>query len=87
MPSAFTPNGDGLNDIFRPIPVGIEKLVYFKVYNRYGEMIFSTSEVGKGWNGIYKGKSQGNEMFVWYVLGVDYLGRKVFKKGETRLIR
>ena len=87
VPTAFTPNGDGLNDQLLPIPVGISQIVYFKVYNRYGEMVFSTNEIGKGWNGIYKGRDQGNESFVWHVLGIDYLGKPVFKKGESTLIR
>ena len=76
-----------MNDILAPVPVGIEKFNYFKLYNRYGELVFSTSEVGKGWNGIFKGKPQGNESFVWHVKGVDYLGREYFKKGQTTLVR
>ena len=87
VPTAFTPNGDGLNDILAPIPVGIDKFIYFKLYNRYGELVFSTTEVGKGWNGIFKGKSQGNESYVWHVKGIDYLGREYFKKGQTTLVR
>jgi gliding motility-associated-like protein len=87
IPTAFTPNGDGLNDNLIPIPVGIVKIVYFKVYNRYGEMVFTTEEIGKGWNGVYKGRDQGNESFVWHVLGIDYLGKPLFKKGQSTLIR
>jgi gliding motility-associated-like protein len=87
VPTAFTPNGDGLNDVLTPIPVGIDKFIYFKLYNRYGELVFSTTEVGKGWNGIFKGKLQGNESYVWHVKGVDYLGREYFKKGQTTLVR
>jgi len=87
VPSAFTPNDDNLNDRLIPIPVGIAKLVYFKVYNRFGEMVFSTEDIGKGWNGVYKGRDQGNESFVWHALGVDYLGNPVFRKGQSTLIR
>ena len=87
IPTAFTPNGDGLNDNLIPIPVGIVKIIYFKVYNRYGEMVFTTEEIGKGWNGVYKGRDQGNESFVWHVLGIDYLGKPLFKKGQSTLIR
>ncbi|MFN5422223.1 MAG: T9SS type B sorting domain-containing protein [bacterium] len=87
VPTAFTPNGDGLNDLLKPIPVGISSLEYFKVYNRYGELIFSTTEIGKGWNGIYKGRDQGNESFVWQAQGIDYLGNTVVRKGQTTLIR
>jgi gliding motility-associated-like protein len=87
VPTAFTPNDDNLNDRLIPIPVGIAQLVYFKVYNRYGEMVFSTEEIGKGWNGVYKGRDQGNESFVWHALGIDYLGNPVFRKGQSTLIR
>ena len=87
VPTAFTPNDDNLNDLLIPIPVGIAQLVYFKVYNRYGEMVFSTEEIGKGWNGVYKGRDQGNESFVWHALGIDYLGNSVFRKGQSTLIR
>ena len=87
IPTAFTPNGDGLNDNLIPIPVGIVKIIYFKVYNRFGEMVFTTEEIGKGWNGVYKGRDQGNESFVWHVLGIDYLGKPLFKKGQSTLIR
>ena len=87
VPTAFTPNGDGLNDQLKPIPVGIASLVYFKVYNRYGELVFSTDVVGKGWDGVYKGRDQSNESFVWQAMGIDYLGNQVFRKGQTTLIR
>ena len=87
MPTAFTPNGDGLNDNLIPIPVGIVSIEYFKVYNRYGDLVFNTNSIGKGWNGVYKGRDQGNETFVWQVLGKDYLGRPLYKKGESTLIR
>jgi gliding motility-associated-like protein len=87
VPTAFTPNDDNLNDRLIPIPVGISQLVYFKVYNRYGELVFQTEEIGKGWNGVYKGKDQGNESFVWHALGVDYLGNPVFRKGQSTLVR
>lgn len=87
VPTAFTPNGDGLNDQLKPIPVGISSLVYFKVYNRFGELVFSTTEIGKGWNGVFKGRDQGNESFVWQAQGIDYLGNTVLRKGQATLIR
>lgn len=87
VPSAFTPNGDGLNDIFRPTPVGIQKLDYFRVYNRYGELVYETSEIGKGWNGIYKGIQQNGGNYVWAVKGVDRTGRERLLKGNVILIR
>lgn len=87
VPTAFTPNGDQLNDFLVPVPVGISEFEYFRVYNRYGQLVFSTTEVGRGWDGKIGGKDQGSDSFVWYVRGRDYTGRVIFKKGQTTLIR
>jgi gliding motility-associated-like protein len=87
VPTAFTPNGDRLNDFLVPVPVGISEFEYFRVYNRYGQLVFSTTEVGRGWDGKIGGKDQGSDSFVWYVRGRDYTGRVIFKKGQTTLIR
>jgi gliding motility-associated-like protein len=87
VPTAFTPNGDGLNDLLVPLPVGISEYEYFRVYNRYGQLVFSTTEVGKGWDGKISGKDQGSDTFAWYVRGRDYTGKVIFKKGISTLIR
>jgi len=87
VPDAFTPNGDGLNDIFRPIPVGIKSLKFFRVYNRLGQLVYSTSTINDGWDGTFKGVPQDPGVFVWMAQGVDYLGNIIFKKGSVTLIR
>ena len=87
VPSAFTPGGDGHNDVLRPICVGIRELNYFRVYNRWGQLVFSTSEIGKGWDGTIKGQPQSTANFVYMAQGVDYTGRVIFKKGNVMLIR
>ena len=87
VPSAFTPNGDGNNDLFRPILVGIEKLDYFKVYNRWGQLIYMTQQTEGGWDGKINGKLQETGTYVYMVEGVDYLGKIIQKKGTTVLIR
>jgi gliding motility-associated-like protein len=87
VPTGFTPNGDGLNDFLVPIPAGISEFEYFRVYNRYGQLVFSTTEVGKGWDGKIAGKDQGSDTFAWYVKGRDYTGKAIFKKGTSTLIR
>ncbi|MEO6406568.1 MAG: PKD domain-containing protein [Ferruginibacter sp.] len=87
VPSAFTPNGDNNNDVARPILIGMKSLTYFRVYNRFGELMFATSEIGKGWNGNYKGKAQDAATFVWYAEGVTYKGEVKKKKGYVILIR
>lgn len=87
MANAFTPDGNGHNDVFRPILVGISRLNFFRVFNRWGELVFATSESGKGWNGIFHGIRQEAGTYVYMVQGVDYLGRPHFKKGTFILVR
>jgi gliding motility-associated-like protein len=87
VPTAFTPNNDGKNDVFRPIAVGILNIEYFRVFNRWGELVFSTTTNGKGWDGKIAGKEQATGTFVWVVKGVDYTGKSVFAKGTVTLIR
>jgi gliding motility-associated-like protein len=87
VPTAFTPNGDHDNDVIRPILLGMRSLAYFKVYNRFGELMFYTTEKEKGWDGIYKGKPQDPATFVWMAEGVTYKGQRKTKKGYVVLIR
>jgi gliding motility-associated-like protein len=87
VPTAFTPNNDGLNDIVRPIAVGIREIKYFAVYNRWGERVFYTTHNKHGWDGRINGRNQGSGVFVWMVSAVDYLGKPLFLKGTVALIR
>lgn len=87
MPSAFTPNGDGSNDVIRPIMAGIKQLNFFRVYNRWGQLVFSTSQPGKGWNGVLGSSQQSTDNFVYMVQAVDYLGKVITKKGNFILVR
>ena len=87
MANAFTPNGDGHNDTYRPILVGISRLNFFRVFNRWGQLVFATSEPGKGWDGFFREMRQEAGTFVYMVQGVDYLGRSHFKKGAFVLVR
>lgn len=87
VPSAFTPNGDGKNDIVRPVGVGIATLQYFRIYNRWGQLVFSTSQTGKGWDGIFNGTPQPPGTYVFEAVGTDQLGNRVYKKGTIVLIR
>lgn len=87
VPTAFSPTGDRLNDEFKPILLGMKSLSYFRVYNRFGELVFSTSQNGKGWNGIYKGKPQDVGTYVWVAQGITYKGQVRRKKGFVVLIR
>ena len=87
VPTGFTPNGDGLNDVLKPIAVGIERIEYFRVYNRWGQLVFSTTVNGQGSDGEISGKPQTTNTYVWMVKAVDYTGKPVFQKGTATLIR
>ena len=87
VPSAFTPNGDGKNDVLRALPVGISKFEYFTLYNRYGQKVFSTEDYSKGWDGAFKGAQQNAGVYVWMASAIDFRGNKMFRKGTFVLIR
>lgn len=87
IPTAFTPNGDGKNDILKPIPAGIKIFSYFRIYNRWGQMIYNTSTIGNGWDGTFEGKEQPTGTYVFMAQATDYLGKLIFKKGTIVLIR
>jgi PKD repeat protein len=86
MPNAFVPTGTR-NNVLRPIPVGISTLDYFRVYNRWGQMVFQTTQVGKGWDGRVGGKLQDTGTYVWMVSGTDYTGKNIKRKGTAILIQ
>ncbi|MCZ2222598.1 MAG: gliding motility-associated C-terminal domain-containing protein [Chitinophagales bacterium] len=87
IPTAFTPNSDGKNDVLKPIPVGITKIDFFRIYNRAGQLIFETKEYMKGWDGTIGGTPQPSGTYVFTAQGVDYKGKIIFKKGTVVLIR
>ncbi len=65
VPNAFTPNQDGKNDYFRPLLFGNIKNYSFTIYNRFGQTIFESSELLKGWDGLYKGHPQDSDIYLW----------------------
>ena len=65
IPNAFTPNGDGKNELFMPVIGGNVKQYRFMIFNRWGELVFQTSEISKGWNGLYKNRQLDTNVFIW----------------------
>jgi len=65
VPAAFTPNNDGHNDLFKPIIYGTVIQFEFRILNRYGETVFYTKDISRGWDGTYKGLIQNTGTFVW----------------------
>ena len=91
-PNAFTPNGDGLNDLFMPvIEAGcFVKGYQFSVYDRYGTRIFMSVDPGKGWDGTYNGRPATPGTYFWEVHfngGQDYMRSVYYRKGDVTLIR
>jgi gliding motility-associated-like protein len=88
MPTGFTPNNDGNNDLIRPIIGGGELQQYrFTILNRWGEIIFQTSDRNKGWDGRYKGLLQDGHVYVW-TCSYQLAGEKIkLAKGSLVLIR
>jgi gliding motility-associated-like protein len=88
VPSAFSPNNDGRNDIFRPILSDEFSLREFIIYNRWGQVIFRTSETGSGWDGKARGLPQSSGVYVWTVAATDLrTGLKEEKTGTFTLVR
>ena len=70
-----------------PIAPGIATLQYFRVYNRWGQLVFSTSVIGQGWDGYLNGKLMDTGTYVWMVKGITYKGKTILKKGTMILVR
>jgi gliding motility-associated-like protein len=87
VPNAFSPNADGHNDILRPILAGIQRMEYFRVYSRWGQLVYSTAQHGNGWDGRVAGSLQGAGTYVWMVKALDYKGDPFFRKGVVMLVR
>ena len=86
IPNAFTPDGDGLNDLFR-IPPGTDfSLTNFSIYNIWGERIFMTTDLNSGWNGRVKGVDQSSGVYVYKINGFQN-DKPVFLKGTFTLVR
>ena len=87
VPTAFTPNGDGKNEKFYPFPVGIKSINYFRVFNRWGQMVFSSTKLNDGWDGRLGGAEQPTGTYVWMAQALTKDNKVITKKGTVTLIR
>jgi gliding motility-associated-like protein len=89
VPTAFTPNGDGTNDIIYPGGWGIRKLNYFKIFNRWGQLVFETNDLSIGWDGVFQGVPQNMETYVYQVSADTYSDKEptLSKTGTFKLLR
>ena len=86
-PSAFTPNNDGQNDRLFPFIAGVKTLTAFRVYNRWGNLLYQSQTDLPGWDGMYKGRPQPMDGYVWEAEAIDIDGNKIRRKGNVTLIR
>ncbi|TZF82313.1 T9SS type B sorting domain-containing protein [Pedobacter sp. BS3] len=86
VPNTFTPNGDGKNDELKVYSNYIQS-ISMKVFNQWGQMIFSTTEKDKGWDGTYKGEQQPVGVYIYVVSVTLQDGKTITKKGAVNLIR
>jgi gliding motility-associated-like protein len=87
IPSAFTPNKDALNDIFRIIDMKGQRLINFNIYNRYGQLVFATADARNGWDGSISNIPQPSGTYVYFVRYIDLAGKPHQLKGTVVLIR
>jgi gliding motility-associated-like protein len=86
VPNAFTPNGDGVNDVYQVFPIGA-KYISLRIFNRWGERVFESLDVAKGWDGKYKGTLQPPGVYVYLVDVTFNDGYTAHDKGSVTLIR
>lgn len=87
VPSAFSPNGDGQNDRFRFIPVGITEYKYFRIFNRWGQLLYSSTDFRSGWDGTVKGEPAPLDTYIWILEGKDFNGQTILRKGTVTLVK
>jgi gliding motility-associated-like protein len=88
VPSAFTPNGDGRNDILQPIGSALTtQKILFRVFNRWGQMVYESRSFGKGWDGRIKGQPQPTSTFVWILEYTSAMGETKVHRGTSLLLR
>lgn len=89
VPNTFTPDGDGVNDVFLPSVEGLDDLKYqLYIFNRWGNLIFSTDKIKNGWDGSYNNIPAGDDTYVWRIVSRNLSDQSVFEKiGHITLLR
>jgi len=87
VPTAFTPNGDGRNDLLRPVGVGYRNIRFFRVFNRFGQQVFYTTKFNEGWDGRFSGVPQDIGTYFWVLSITNRFGKDELIKGDSILMR
>jgi gliding motility-associated-like protein len=87
MPNAFTPNGDGRNDVFRVrYPFSVTHFV-MAIYDRWGQQVFHSTNIDEGWDGTIHGSPAPTGTYVWFISLTDWQNKNQFQKGTVMLVR
>ena len=86
-PNAFTPNGDGVNDLYRPSFVGLGEITDFSIYSRWGSILYFSNDPNLGWDGNYRGLEQEVGTYVVIIKATNQFGDVVVKTGTLALLR
>lgn len=87
MPNAFSPNGDGLNDVFKPEAKGHPTEYVMQIYNRWGATVFTSYNIGKGWDGLINGQPAEVADYHYRITGKCVSGTPINRKGNCTLVR
>lgn len=87
VPNAFSPNGDGHNDVFRIKNPGLVKQFEMQVFNRWGQLMFANKDPYHGWTGITGGQISPAGVYVWSIHYTDILGKQTDRRGTVLLVR
>ncbi len=87
IPSAFTPNKDNLNETFGVVDYASVQDFSLQVYGKWGQLVFSSNDVNKKWDGTFKGKNMPNGSYIWMLKYTNNRGRKFYDQGTVILIR
>ncbi|NIG53287.1 PKD domain-containing protein [Chitinophaga sp. Cy-1792] len=92
IPNTFSPNGDGVNDIFYPRGKGISFVKSFRIFNRWGQEVyhreqFNTDDISKGWDGMFKGKPQSADVYIYFIEAYCDTNEFMQLKGNVTLVR
>ena len=83
MPNAFSPNGDGINDTYQMYSGTIEEIEFFRVFDRWGALVFESNDRNFAWNGKYKGRTVGEGVYIYLLSGICKLdGSTIMKMGD-----
>lgn len=87
LPDAFTPNGDGHNDVLYLRGWAIRQLIELRVYNRLGQVVFETDDINRGWDGTFNGKDQPADIYAYVFKIITFGNEEKTYKGDFKLVR